>query len=30
MSENKTDINLLITLFVTLPRNSYKIMICKD
>ena len=28
-SENKTNINYLITLFATLPRNAYKIMICK-
>jgi len=30
MNENKTNINCLITLFATLPRNAYKIMIYKD
>lgn len=29
-NENKTNIDCLITLFVTLPRNTYKIRIYKD
>ena len=29
MNENKTNINWLITLFATLPRNTYKISFCK-
>ena len=30
MDENKTNINCLITLFATLPRNAYKIRIYND
>ena len=30
MNENNTNINCLITLFATLPRNTYKIRDCEN